>query len=111
MHVFAGEIPSLPRGSNRENAKRVGGGEHRGKEQAESSTTRAHRRSFPLSRSLYLPHPTYESRSRLVSPYIPNSLTLGDSLRSYFPYPIPLRTSHLRSGRRKKCVCVWTLAR
>jgi len=76
MHVFAGEILSLPRGSNGENLECVGGGgEHRGKEQAESSTTRAHRRSFPLSRSLYLHHPTYESRPYLVSPYIKLSLT------------------------------------
>lgn len=85
-----------------------------------SSTTRAHRRSFPLSRSLYLSYPTYESHSYLISPYTKLSLSLSlsphGSLRSYFPFlpphaPPPRQTARLTSGRRKKCVCVWTLAR
>lgn len=108
MHVFAGEIPSLPRGSKGESPECVGGGEHKGKEQAESSTTRAHRRSFPLSRSLYLPpHPTYESHFYLVSPYTKLSLTPDNSLRSYFPFlDPPLERPVSRVVEEEMCLCL-----
>lgn len=67
--------------------------EHRGKEQAESSTTRAHLRSFPLSRSLHLP-PSHSCVAFLscFSLYQTHPLStppIDDSLRSYFPLPFP----------------------
>lgn len=54
--------------------------------------------------------------SYLASPYGKVSFSLSlppdNSLRSYFPLPVPpSKLPVSRSGRRKKCVCVWTLAR
>jgi hypothetical protein len=111
--------PLLPRDSNAENLEcTAGAGKRRrgnieGKERAESSTIRTLRRRLfcSLARGIACSSP---GRLHSAISFLPRQPSLFlwrtpfGRLSSFILLPV---AANLTSGRRKKCVCVWTLAR
>lgn len=111
MHVFAGEIPSLPRSSNRGKLERVGGGEHEGKEQAEklddprpSSELSALSLTVSFLSHLRVAFLSYFSLHQTLS----LSLSPHGSLRSYFPFlsPPPANGPSHEWSKEEMCLCL-----